>query len=163
MDMGATVCTRSKPKCVLCPVQADCVALQTERIAELPSPRPRKVVLERQATFLLLMHGNDILLEKRPGSGIWGGLWCPPQFDDENAARDWFERNGMNARDGERMNTFTHTFTHFKLHITPLRIQLARKPLRAEQAGRVWLDVGEALGAAIPTPVRAMLNKVVRS
>jgi A/G-specific adenine glycosylase len=162
MDMGATVCTRSRPKCTLCPVQADCVALQTERIAELPTPRPRKAVPERHATFLLLMHGNDILLEKRPGSGIWGGLWCPPQFEDEAAARDWFLRNGMDASDGERLETFTHTFTHFKLHITPLKIQLARKPLRAAQPGSVWLDVDEALGAAIPTPVRMMLIKSVR-
>jgi len=158
MDMGATVCTRSKPKCVLCPVQADCVALQKDRVAELPTPRPKKDVPERHATFLLLMHGNDILLEKRPGSGIWGGLWCPPQFDDEAAARDWFVRSGMDAREGERLETFTHTFTHFKLHITPLKIQLARKPLLAAQAGSVWLDVEEALGAAIPTPVRAMLE-----
>jgi A/G-specific adenine glycosylase len=162
MDMGATVCTRSKPKCVLCPVQADCVALQTERIAKLPSPRPRKAVPERHATFLLLMHGNDILLEKRPGSGIWGGLWCPPQFDDEEAARDWFVCNGMEAREGERLETFTHTFTHFKLHITPLKIQVVRKPLQVEQGGSVWLDAGEAMGAAIPTPVRLMLNKAVR-
>jgi A/G-specific adenine glycosylase len=160
MDMGATVCTRSRPKCVLCPVQADCVALQTERIAKLPSPRPRKAVPERQATFLLLMHDNDILLEKRPGSGIWGGLWCPPQFDDEEVARDWFVRNGMEASEGERLPTFTHTFTHFKLHLTPLKIQLVRKPLRVEQAGSVWLDVGEALGAAIPTPVRAILGQL---
>ncbi|ADE10668.1 A/G-specific adenine glycosylase [Sideroxydans lithotrophicus] len=158
MDMGATVCTRSKPKCVLCPVQGDCVALQSDRVAELPSPRPRKAVPERSAVFLLLMHGNDILLEKRPGSGIWGGLWCPPQFEDEDAARDWFVRNGMEASEGERLDTFTHTFTHFKLHITPLRVELARKPLLAAQPGAVWLDVGEALGAAIPTPVRKVLS-----
>jgi len=160
MDMGATVCTRSKPKCVLCPVQADCVALQTERIATLPSPRPRITVPEKHVTFLLLLHGNDILLKKRPGSGIWGGLWCPLQFDDEEAAKDWFVRSGMEASSGEELETFTHTFTHFKLHITPLKIQLARKPLRAEQAGSVWLDVEEALGAAIPTPVRKVLGQL---
>jgi A/G-specific adenine glycosylase len=162
MDMGATVCVRSKPKCAACPVQADCVAVQTERTAELPTPRPRKAVPERHATFLLLMHGNDILLEKRPSSGIWGGLWCPPQFDDEVVARDWFVRNGMEARGGERLDEFTHTFTHFRLHITPLKIELARKPLHATEPGSVWLDVGEALGAAIPTPVRSMLSKSVR-
>ncbi len=159
MDMGATVCTRSKPKCILCPVQADCFALQTERIAELPTPRPKKTVPERNAVFLLLMFGNDILLEKRPGSGIWGGLWCPPQFDTEKAARDWFVRNGMDARAGERLEPFIHIFTHFKLHITPLKIELARKPLRVEQGGRVWLDAGEALGAAIPAPVRKILKQ----
>jgi A/G-specific adenine glycosylase len=162
MDMGATVCTRSKPKCVLCPVQGDCVALQTERTAELPTPRPRKAVPERYATFLLLMHGNDILLEKRPGSGIWGGLWCPPQFDDEDAGRDWFVRNGMEASEGVRLETFTHTFTHFKLHITPLKIQLAHKPRSAAQPGSVWLDVNEALQAAIPTPVRSLLQELTR-
>jgi A/G-specific adenine glycosylase len=162
MDLGATLCTRSKPKCAECPVRSDCVALQSGRVSELPTPRKRKAVPERHTTFLLLMHGNDILLEKRPGSGIWGGLWCPPQFDDEVTARDWFLRNGMTASHGERLETFTHTFTHYKLHITPLEIQLARKPLHAAQAGSVWLDVEEALRAAIPTPVRMMLNKAVR-
>jgi A/G-specific adenine glycosylase len=160
MDMGATLCTRSKPKCVLCPVQTHCVALQTERISQLPTPRPKKSVPERHAVFLLLMHGSDILLEKRPSSGIWGGLWCPPQFDDEVAAKGWFVGNGMDANEGVRLQTFTHTFSHFKLHITPLRIQLARKPLHVAQAGSVWLDVEEALGAAIPTPVREILKQL---
>jgi A/G-specific adenine glycosylase len=159
MDLGATLCTRSKPKCNECPVQSDCVAFQKGRVNELPTPRPRKAVPERYAIFLLLMHGNDILLEKRPGSGIWGGLWCPPQFDDEVAARDWFERNGMIANHGEMLETFSHTFTHIKLHITPLKIQLARKPLRAAEAMSVWLDAEKALRAAIPTPVRAVLKK----
>lgn len=162
MDLGATLCTRSKPKCGECPVRSDCVAFQSGRVSELPTPRSRKAVPEKNATFLLLMHGNDILLEKRPGSGIWGGLWCPPQFDDEAAARDWFVRNGMEASHGERLATFTHTFTHFKLHITPLKIQLARISLRAAQLGSVWLDVEEAMGAAIPTPVRSMLNELTR-
>ena len=160
MDLGATLCTRSKPKCGECPVSSECVAFQSGRVSELPTPRQRKAVPERNATFLLLMHGRDILLEKRPGSGIWGGLWCPPQFEDEDAARDWFVRNGMESNEGDRLDTFTHTFTHFKLHITPLRIRLAQKPLRVEQAGSVWLDVGEALGAAIPTPVRKVLEQL---
>ena len=162
MDLGATVCTRGKPKCGKCPVQAACIAYQTHRVHELPTPRPRKAAPERHATFLLLMHGNDILLEKRPSSGIWGGLWCPPQFDDEGAARDWFVQNGMDASEGERLETFTHTFTHFRLHIAPLKIQLSHKPLRVAQPGSVWLDVGEALQAAIPTPVRSMLQELTR-
>ncbi|MGA8864504.1 MAG: A/G-specific adenine glycosylase [Gallionella sp.] len=162
MDLGATLCTRSKPKCGECPVRSDCVAFQTGRLSELPTARPRKVAPEKNATFLLLMHGNDILLEKRPGNGIWGGLWCPPQFDDEAAARDWFVRNEMDAREGERLAEFTHTFTHFRLHITPLKIQLTRKPLCAAQPGSVWQDVQEALTAAIPTPVRMILNNAAR-
>ncbi len=162
MDLGATLCMRSKPKCGECPVSSDCIAFQSGRVSELPTPRPRKTVPERHTTFLLLMHGNDILLEKRPGSGIWGGMWCPPQFDDEAAAKDWFMRNGMVASDGDRLETFSHTFTHFKLHISPLKIQLTSKPLSAAQPGSMWLDVGEALRAAIPTPVRSMLNELRR-
>ena len=69
MDLGATVCTRSKPKCGDYPVQADCIAYKTHRVQELPTPHPRKAVPKRYATFLLLMHGNDILLEKRPRIG----------------------------------------------------------------------------------------------
>jgi len=160
MDMGATACTRSRPKCGECPVQAGCVAFQTDRVTELPTPRPRKAMPERHAIFLLLMHGNDILLEKRPGSGIWGGLWCPPQFDDEEAARGWFMHSGMTATQGERLETFTHTFTHFKLHISPLKIQLSRKPLHAAQPGSMWLDMEEALGAAIPAPVRSLFQEL---
>ncbi|HEU0219200.1 MAG TPA: A/G-specific adenine glycosylase [Gallionella sp.] len=163
MDLGATVCTRSKPECGECPVQAGCIAFNTGRVNELPTPRPRKAVPERHAVFLLLMRDNDILLEKRPGSGIWGGLWCPPQFDDEAAAKDWFLRSGMTASEGERLEAFTHTFTHFRLHITPLKIRLSHKPLRAAQPGSVWLDVEEALRAAIPTPVRKVLENLGRS
>jgi len=161
MDLGATLCTRSRPKCGECPVHSDCAAFQSGRVNELPTPRPRKVVPEKHSTFLLLMHGNDILLEKRDGNGIWGGLWCPPQFEDEEAAKDWFLRNRMAASHGERLQTFTHTFTHFKLHISPLKIQLARKPLSAAQPGSIWLDVEEALRAAIPTPVRSLLEKQI--
>ncbi|MFA7298994.1 MAG: NUDIX domain-containing protein, partial [Sideroxydans sp.] len=163
MDLGATVCIRGRPKCVTCPVQADCVALRTERTAELPAMRPRQVVPERHTIFLLLIHGGDILLEKRPGNGIWGGLWCPPQFDAESAAMAWFVRNGMEASTGERLDTFVHTFTHFKLHITPLRVELAHKAQRTAQPGSVWLDLTEALGAAIPTPVRRLLQELVRT
>jgi A/G-specific adenine glycosylase len=130
-------------------------------VSELPTPRLRKAVPERHSTFLLLMHGNDILLEKRPGSGIWGGLWCPPQLDDgQGVATDYVLRNGMKVSERIELAEFTHTFTHFKLHITPVLLRVARKPERVQQPGSVWLDVEEALQAAIPTPVRSMLLKL---
>ncbi|MCK9201575.1 MAG: A/G-specific adenine glycosylase [Gallionella sp.] len=162
MDIGATVCTRGKPKCSECPVNADCVALNSNRIAELPAPRPKKAVPERHATFLLLMHGSDILLEKRPGSGIWGGLWCPPQIDDgQGVAEDYLQRNDIAVSERIDLPEFAHTFTHFKLHITPVLLRVARKPMRVQQPGSLWIDVGEALRGAIPTPVRSLLNGLV--
>ena len=161
MDMGATLCTRGKPKCGQCPVQADCAAYQTHRLHELPTPRPRKAVPERHATFLLLMHGNDILLEKRAPQGIWGGLWCLPQLDDgQDLVADYVQRNGITVNERIELDAFTHTFTHFKLHITPVLLHVAHKPLQVQQAGSMWLDVEEALRAAIPTPVRMMLGKL---
>lgn len=157
MDLGAMLCTRSKPKCQVCPVRSDCVALQTGRVQELPTPRLRKALPEKQAVMLLLMHGGDILLEKRAATGIWGGMWSLPQFHDEVAAKDWFLRQNMAASAGWQLETFTHTFTHFKLHITPLKIGLARKPVPVVPSGMVWLHIDEALRAAIPAPVKKIL------
>ncbi len=160
MDLGSTLCTRSRPKCVLCPVQSDCVALQFDRVAEFPTARPPKNLPQKQATFLLIMYGNDILLEKRPSSGIWGGLWCPPQFEDEAGAKDWFEQNTMQASESQRLEKFTHTFSHFKLHIAPLFIRLQRKPKRVDKFAAEWLEIEAVLSAAIPTPVKKILSKI---
>ncbi len=160
MDMGATVCIRTRPKCAICPIQADCFALLKDRIAELPTSRPRKVVPEKNSIFLMVMQDNDILLEKRPGSGIWGGLWCPPQVESESKEEEYIQHNGLKVNERTVMDEFTHTFTHFKLHITPIILRVASKPFQAHQAGNVWLDVEEALGAAIPTPVRKLLKRI---
>lgn len=161
MDMGAMLCTRSKPKCGECPVQDDCAAYQSNRVHELPTSRPRKVIPERSAMFLLIMSGRNILLEKRAPQGIWGGLWCLPQLDDgQELVADYVQRNGVKVRERIELDEFTHTFTHFKLHITPVLLRVAKKPLRIQQADSVWLDVEEALTAAIPTPVRELLKQL---
>lgn len=115
------------------------------------------------------MHGNDILLEKRPGSGIWGGLWCPPQFDDTAAAMNWCAQRRIGSASGEiklsgeALPPLTHTFTHFKLHITPIQMRILRKPQQAGQPGEVWLDADEALQGAIPTPVRKILAGLINA
>lgn len=156
MDMGATVCTRSRPRCANCPVQADCVALNAERVEQLPTPRPRKLIPERATTFLLLKHGSEIMLEKRPPSGIWGGLWCAPQVEKTEES-NYLRQNDMEISRRTELEAFTHVFTHFKLHIQPIMLELVRKPLRVEQSANIWLELHEALGAAIPSPVRQLL------
>ena len=160
MDLGALICTRSKPQCSICPLQANCQAYQQGRVPELPTPRPRKALPEKHSTFLLLRNGSDILLEKRASSGIWGGLWCPPQFEDVQAALAWCAQFGVEIIAEKQLPPFTHTFTHFKLHIAPLCVGLRRKPLTAAQPGNVWLEMEEALHAAIPTPVRKMISEM---
>jgi len=161
MDMGATICTRSKPTCAVCPVLSGCIAAKTNRVAELPTPRPRKAVPEKYTTFLLLKHDSDILLEKRPGSGIWGGLWCPPQLEGgQEQVAHYLQRNGMVVSDKVELEGFTHTFTHFRLHITPILLYLEHKPQLVHQSGSRWLEVQDALQAAIPTPVRKVLRLI---
>ncbi len=160
MDLGATLCTPGKPGCAACPVHANCVAVATGRVNDLPGARPKKTIPERRAVLLLLRQGGEILLEKRPRQGIWGGLWSLPQFDSEAAAKDWFEQAGMVASAGKELAAFIHTFTHFRLHITPLQIELARKPASAVQPGSVWLKLDDAMGAALPTPVRKILGQL---
>lgn len=167
MDLGAMVCTRGKAQCSACPVQGDCAAYRAGRVAELPAPRPRKPVPERHATFLAVLHNNEILLGKKSSTGIWGGLWCLPQFDDEAAATAWCAQAGMDItfpakpeRECTALQPFTHTFTHFRLHITPLLAQATRKPRHMQQPGSVWMRVEEALQAAIPAPVRKLLQKI---
>jgi len=145
MDLGATLCTRGKPRCAECPLRSGCTALREDKVAQLPAPRPKKALPERHAAFLLQLHGNDILLERRPAAGIWGGLWCLPQLE------------GTHPPGAQALPAFIHTFTHFKLHITPLLLRLPHKPAQAEEPGRVWLDVSDAMRAAIPSPVRRLL------
>jgi A/G-specific adenine glycosylase len=162
MDMGATICTRSRPDCEVCPVQRDCAAYRSDRIAQLPAPRPRKTMPEKRSTFLLLMHGTDILLEKRPGRGIWGGLWCPPQVEGEkNVAAYCMRHFGVDAMQAVPLPEFIHTFTHFRLRIAPLLVHLVCKPLQIQEPGRVWLGVEDALRAAIPAPVRKLIEQVI--
>lgn len=163
MDMGATVCTRHRTDCTPCPVWEDCVALAENRVNTLPSSRPRKPLPEKQTTFLLLLHNNELLLEKRPGSGIWGGLWCPPQLEEDSASvSDYALRNGLDLElcDQTELAAMVHSFTHFKLHITPVLLRLGRKPQRLEQLGRVWLALDDIDAAAIPAPVRSLLPKI---
>jgi len=161
MDLGATLCTRSKPKCDECPVSDDCAALQSGRVHELPTPRPRKAVPERQSKFLLLMYGRDILLEKRAPQGIWGGMWCPPQLEDgQGDEKDYVLRSGIEVSERITLPVFKHTFTHFKLNITPVLLRVTNKPQRVQQPGSMWIDMEEALLGAIPTPVRRILKSL---
>src|SRR5204863_205173 len=83
---GATVCTRKNPACSRCPVARDCVALRDGRIEELPAVRKRKTLPLKHATWLVLLHQGEVLLERRPGAGIWGGLWVFPEASNEARA-----------------------------------------------------------------------------
>lgn len=167
MDLGATLCTRSSPDCGRCPLQERCVAYATGRTAELPVRKPKKAVPEKQATLIAVVHGGQVLLEQRPDTGIWGGLMSLPELDGHQA-------RGIDAADidavvraagafgeveeAEALLPLVHVFTHYKLHIAPYRIGLAR---RAQMdACYVWWDMAKIEQAPLPAPVKKLLAQL---
>lgn len=158
MDLGATICTRTNPACDRCPVSAECIARMTDKIAELPSPRPRKDYPTRKATWLVLMYRGQVLLERRPPAGIWGSLWAFPEFEGKDLARDCLERFGCVLSGHRELPSFAHGFTHFRLEVSPLVCDVGRFRTRAGESGRMWLDPADAMAAAVPAPVRNLLR-----
>jgi A/G-specific adenine glycosylase len=156
MDLGATVCVRS-PDCAACPVKRDCVARREGRTGEIPAPRPRKPVPSRDATWLILRHQGDVLLERRPSSGLWGGLWTFPELQG-TSIEDFCRKNfGCEIAATAALQPLEHGFTHFNLRIRPLVCDTGKPAPRAEGAGRMWIAIAEAKGAAVPAPVRTLL------
>jgi len=157
MDLGATVCTRTRPACDRCPVARGCVALREGRIDELPARRLREPLPLKRATWLVLLHKGSVLLERRPGAGIWGGLWVFPEGRQKDAASFCRTEFSCEIAKARKMPVIEHGFSHFRLNIQPIRCSVKRKLPRAEAPGRIWLDVGDAIRAAVPAPVKKLL------
>ena len=162
MDLGAGVCARAKPRCGECPVRETCVASRDNRTAGLPAARPAKVLPERRTTMLVLSSQREVLLEKRPAPGIWGGLWCFPEVDGSRVGEECIARFGVQPERIECLADIDHGFTHFRLRITPV-VAHATRGRGTEEPGRLWLSVEEALGAAIPAPVKQILRTLARA
>ena len=159
MDLGATVCARKRPRCGDCPVAADCVARSAARIEKLPSPRPRRVRPQRAVRVLLIERAGEILLERRPAAGIWGGLWSLPELAvDDDVARHCRSRFGAIVDAGVALPAIEHAFTHYRLTILPQRIAVRAWPLRAESPEFTWLTRADAAAAALPAPIRKLLR-----
>jgi A/G-specific adenine glycosylase len=162
MDLGATLCTRSKPDCARCPLQDRCVAHASARTAELPVRKPKKTIPEKQAALLLVFDGGQVLLEQRAQSGIWGGLMSLPEVDGHGARADidMHAVSGAARAFGEveevqALLPLVHVFTHYRLHIAPFKVALAaRGPARDNH---VWWNLAEIARAPLPAPVKKLL------
>jgi A/G-specific adenine glycosylase len=161
MDLGATVCTRTKPRCADCPVAVDCVARRDGRVDTLPSPRPRKPLPRRAVRVLLIERAGELLFEKRPPTGIWAGLWSLPELPlDADVAAACRRRFGAAAVPGDELPAIEHGFTHYRLTLHPQRVAVRTWPRRAEEPGLVWLARDEAHAAALPAPIRKLLRSL---
>ena len=162
MDLGATLCTRSRPACALCPVNADCTALAQGTPERFPGKKPKKAKPLRTTQMVLAVDGNAVYLERRPESGIWGGLWSFPEVDGD--VTDWVAASldaspvDLSAMAIDRWATLRHSFTHFDLDILPVIVRIDGMSRRvADSAGATW----HALDAEPPGGIAAPVNKLI--
>ena len=162
MDLGATLCTRSKPSCLLCPVQAGCEARRLGTPTAYPHSKPRKALPVRQCIMPLMVNPDgDIWLQRRPDSGLWGGLWCPPQLDDRGELEQLLQQNGWQLRQQQELEPLRHTFSHFHLDIQPLLVRVQPTSGVAE-AGQLWYNLRQPTRLGLAAPVSKLLERVER-
>jgi A/G-specific adenine glycosylase len=165
MDLGATLCTRARPACARCPLHADCVARRTGRVALLPTVRPRRARPTRRVFWLVLRRGDEVLLERRPPTGIWGGLWGFPEYPSRVLAEQALPRAAGREANDPRVSVapvIEHAFTHFDLRITPLLAEYpgAGDP-RVRDAGKTWYNSRAPARLGLAAPVAELLNSLV--
>ena len=161
MDLGATLCTRSAPRCTECPINAGCRARIEGRQAELPAAKRRKAKRKlRHAVMLVARRESAVLLVQRPSTGIWGGLWCLPEFADRDAAAAFAANELSQARLATAaLPDIEHSFTHFDLVITPL-VAKCRGESRVREGGSLWYDLGDPARVGLPAPIKTLLGSL---
>ncbi len=162
MDLGATLCTRSKPRCGECPIHAQCVAKRDHLQTSLPTPKPKRVRPQRKAVVLVAVNAaGAILLERRPASGIWGGLWTFPQFDDEAGCLAFLDSfSTAEDRQPVRLPSYHHAFSHFDLELQPLLVRDAKRMQVADSDAYCWYDPASPPRIGLATPVRNIIQQV---
>jgi A/G-specific adenine glycosylase len=165
MDLGATVCTRARPACLLCPVAADCVALHEGRQAELPAPRPKTRRPQREAWVVVAIRaGGELLLERRPPQGIWGGLLGLPEFPTREHALQWTNERLTGVQAAESAEPLRHAFSHFELEMKPLIVRCTDTVAGLRDDDRyLWYDPHDPPRLGLPKPVATLIRAVART
>jgi len=165
MDLGATVCVRGKPHCEQCPLQHECTAHRLGLEKNIPASKPKKNIPVRQTTLLILQNNQTVLLEKRPATGIWGGLWSFPQLTDshseEDIRRECLLRFKLKINEMQFGDRFRHTFSHFHLEITPVFIPLKKSPVKImESEQQIWYKLHHSQRIGLPAPIKKLLRSL---
>ncbi len=161
MDLGATLCTRRKPDCAACPMQTACQAYALNKVSAIPTPKPKKTIPTRKSRFLILHNQRgEVLLEKRPPAGIWGGLWSLPECNhDVEIEQHCRENYGLEIGQVETLPEARHSFSHFHLQIQPLRIAVSKISDRVMETGeRVWYNSASDDQRGLAAPVMRLLQ-----
>ncbi|MGK9175029.1 A/G-specific adenine glycosylase [Yokenella regensburgei] len=160
MDLGAMVCTRSKPKCQLCPLQTGCLAYASHSWANYPGKKPKQTLPERTAYFLLMQQGEQVFVQQRPPVGLWGGLYCFPQFEDEAALRDWLAQRQIKADTLCQLVAFRHTFSHFHLDIVPMWLTVSSVSSCMDEGSGLWYNLAQPQSVGLAAPVERLLQQL---
>ncbi|WP_100657744.1 A/G-specific adenine glycosylase [Alteromonas flava] len=164
MDLGATVCTRSSPKCDECPLQSDCLGFIQGRQHELPGKKPKKILPIKSTALLIPFVKGSVLLHKRSPLGIWGGLWAFEEFDDIATLKQQVEsriRDKNTEISFEALEPFRHTFSHFHLDLQPVLMftpELAELYVREQEAR--WFSLHEPIGVGLSAPTERILKAI---
>jgi A/G-specific adenine glycosylase len=164
MDLGAMVCTRSTPACTACPMSAGCIAAREGRQTELPGKKHKRVRPSREATILIaeIQHNGStaVLVERRPPSGVWGGLWSLPQFASEGDALAWCREEFGDPAESQLLPPIDHAFTHFDLRLKPLRVRCGRKSNVRDADHRRWYPLEAPPRIGLPQPIRRLFERL---
>lgn len=163
MDLGAMVCTRTKPTCRLCPLQKECLAHKTGEETRYPESKPKKIKPERAVRMLIVVNQfGEVLLEKRPPTGIWGGLWGLPEIPvDKELKSSAHNKVGLELGDFEEWQPFRHTFSHYHLDITPVKTFAQTNSAIVNDGTRWhWFQPDQPSELGLPAPVQKLLKKL---
>lgn len=160
MDLGAIVCTRSKPKCEICPLSRGCVAYANSSWAQYPGKKPRQTIPQRTGWLLLMQHEQDVWLEQRPPVGLWGGLFCFPQYASEKELRQALRSKGIDDSRVQQRVAFRHTFSHFHLDIVPMWLDLPSARVAMDAGPGLWYNLAQPPAVGLAAPVERLLQQL---
>ena len=165
MDLGATICVRGNPRCGDCPVHSNCLAFKNGNPANYPVAKKRKALPEKHVTMLMLRRNDkEVLLTRRPPTGLWGGLWGFPESNDANTRSlpAWSKKTlGLNIKVKHHWPVVRHTFSHFHLNIQPVTAELVGKPAAVmEMADTVWYKLDHPDRRGFAAPVKRLLQQL---
>ncbi|MBP3865305.1 MAG: NUDIX domain-containing protein, partial [Pseudomonas sp.] len=160
MDMGATLCTRSKPSCLLCPLESGCEAHLLGLETRYPIPKPRKTIPQKRTLMPMLANaGGEILLYRRPSTGLWGGLWSLPELDDLKDVEHLALQHSLALGAQHELSGLTHTFSHFQLAIEPWLIHVNSCGHHVAEADWLWYNLATPPRLGLAAPVKKLLKR----
>ena len=164
MDLGATLCTRSKPGCGLCPLAPQCAAHAQGREKDFPYSKPKKDKPVKDTVMLILRNPDgQILLRQRPQSGIWGGLYSFPEIAQLEDTQSWLATHQAHVAETEVLNGFRHTFSHYHLDITPVLVSLQQPLNNVGESTEHWYNPQHPAEIGLAAPVKKLLNLLAGS